>query len=651
MFRLRGARRWRDILIGPRITHVRLLPQRAADQDDYSPEAIASRRGTDLRLVPIALATWAVVCATVIVRNTVPSLCAGGLGLIGAMVLLQPSRARGAAAVRRDSLRRTFSRTIFSAGIVSGALGALCWWRIILIASHPWFSHPDKTIQQQLRVASLPRQVDNGAVMMTVSAPGMGPANHVPLFFTSSHAQSEGWRALDVQPGDSLEVAFRVEESGRAEVIPCVLRATRSVAEVHPGEGWWSVSRHLRQGLNHAASLMPAESGAIVPGMVVGDTSAQSPLLQDQLLRTGLSHLSAVSGANCAIVMGAAMVVASACGAARWGKIISSAVALIAFVAVVGLEPSVLRAAVMGSLGVVAVATSLWRDIVASACWAVLGMLLWDPGLAVNYGFLLSLVATLGIVILAPWWSTRILGRWWRILEKYNRRPPEWHGLFVRLVCVSIAADVVTAPLIMHMAGRYSLTVIPANILVSWAVPIVTIVGLVLAFAGAAADVVSFSGISDSILFILGLPAAPSAGWIQWIARVLSSAPVLTAPSGNLSAACMICLVVLIVLSSWRRTRWARLAWGPVLICGAGLMRWGSVGVEYTDPAPRSMIFDAEGYTPIHVPSDDAALRITPEVATLIINDSCGPPTPRPSITPAGIPVLYPCRDGTQIVE
>lgn len=629
---------WKRMLLGTPIAAVRLMPKAAAAQDDFSPEAIASRRGLDLRLLPIAFGTWAFVALTVVTRSPWPVIAAV-VAAVAAVLLWKHALAATTAAV-------------------AGLIAAACYARLRLIDAHPWVRGTIPQTNEHVKVQSVPRQLPDGGVMVLVDSPH-APGD-VPLFFSRTYAATDHARVMDVEPGQVIDVAFRIEASDRAAMIPIVLRATRSLGEPlgnQEAQGLWGLAAKLRSGLHHAAQLMPAHTGDVVPGMVVGDTTAQSQLLQDQFMVTGLSHLSAVSGANCAIVMGTAMLLASMMGAARWGKLSAAVGALLGFVALVGPEPSVLRAAVMGSIGLAAVATSLWRDIVASACWAVLVLLLWDPGLALSYGFLLSLVATGGIILLAPWWSTVILGWWWGKLQHRGLRPPEWHGIFVRIVCVSVAADMVTAPVIMHMAGRFSLVAIFANIAVAWAVPVVTIVGLLLAFTGALAVAFPLAGASDILVTVVGWVAAPGAGWIITVAQQLSRAPLLTAPAGTITAAVMAGLVACAILSvRWRRHRqgprsWVRLVWGPVLVCAVGLWRWGTVGVEYLDHPWAPGIFDAHGYQLTHVNSDDQAILIPAQPGTLIINDSCGPPTDRPTITPAGNPVIYPCRDNIKIME
>ena len=87
------------------------------------------------------------------------------------------------------------------------------------------------------------------------------------------------------------------------------------------------------------------------PGLVVGDESALSDELRDEMQSVGLSHLTAVSGANLAIVTGLVVGIAAIFRVRRRVTVVLAALALFGFVAVVGPQASVLRAAMMGAIG------------------------------------------------------------------------------------------------------------------------------------------------------------------------------------------------------------------------------------------------------------------------------------------------------------
>ncbi|OFN79271.1 hypothetical protein HMPREF2526_07350 [Corynebacterium sp. HMSC070E08] len=238
----------------------------------------------------------------------------------------------------------------------------------------------------------------------------------------------------------------------------------------------------------------------LIPGMVLGDTSLQSPEDKQLYIDTGLSHLSAVSGSNVAIVCTAAALVVPG-PRARVG---ASASALALFVALVGWEPSVQRATVAGLAGLVAVLHSSKMEPLHALSLGVLFLLAADSDLAVSFGFALSVAATAGIVVLSPL-LLRVLGT----------------GIVARAFAVAIAADIVTMPLIALMSGRVSVVSVIANVLVAPVVPVITVVGLI---AAALAQV----GLGRPLVILI----EPLADWIHFVA---SSMPVTTVTAGPIA--------------------------------------------------------------------------------------------------------------------
>nr|WP_255549152.1 ComEC/Rec2 family competence protein [Corynebacterium sp. TAE3-ERU30] len=199
--------------------------------------------------------------------------------------------------------------------------------------------------------------------------------------------------------------------------------------------------------------------------MVFGDTSLQSEEETAAYLATGLSHLSAVSGANVAIVTTACVIACRLAGCGPRWQCAAAGIALVAFVVLVGPEPSVKRAAVTGVVGLVAVVSVSRAEPLHALAVAITGLLLWDSDLAVSYGFALSCAATAGIVALHPYLYPRLA---WLPLP----------DVCIRALSVAIAADIVTMPLLALMVGRVSAVAVAANVCVAAAVAPVTIVGL-----------------------------------------------------------------------------------------------------------------------------------------------------------------------------
>ncbi|GCD96477.1 ComEC/Rec2 family competence protein [Embleya hyalina] len=222
----------------------------------------------------------------------------------------------------------------------------------------------------------------------------------------------------------------------------------------------------LRARLRAACAELPPAARGLLPGLVVGDTSRLPADLEADFRTTELTHLTAVSGTNITILLGFVLFVLRRAGVHGRTLPIAGAVAVACFVVVARPEPSVLRAAAMGLVTVVALYTGRPRRGLPALAVAVLGLVLLDPTLARSYGFALSALATGALLLLAPHWTSRLRARGW----------PTWAAV---LVAVPLAAQAVCGPLVVTFAGRVSLMAVPCNLLAEFAVAPATILGFV----------------------------------------------------------------------------------------------------------------------------------------------------------------------------
>jgi competence protein ComEC len=198
----------------------------------------------------------------------------------------------------------------------------------------------------------------------------------------------------------------------------------------------------------------------------------------------------AVSGTNLTIVLAVTMALARAAGVRRGGLWIVGLGSILAFVLLARPEPSVIRAAAMGAVGVAALGFGVRGGLRALAC-AIVALLFLDPWLARSAGFVLSVCATAGILLLAPLFADR-LGTWM----------PRWCAL---AVAVPVAAQLACTPAVAALSGEVSLVAVFANLAAAPAVAPATITGLV---GGLAALVWQPLG------QLCGILAGASASWI-----------------------------------------------------------------------------------------------------------------------------------------
>lgn len=226
----------------------------------------------------------------------------------------------------------------------------------------------------------------------------------------------------------------------------------------------WSALQQIRLTFR---ALFPeeSESASLVPGMVIGDESLQSDEFKSVMRLAGLSHLTAVSGANFSIVATMILWLASRWIRKRSHRIAVTALALFFFTLLVRPTPSVLRAAVMAAVVLIAQLRGERRTGLLALAGAVLLLLLLDPHQGLDPGFALSVLATLGILLLAP-----------RLTEFFHSK---WGipRLIAEVLAIPLSATIFCTPVIVGISGKVSLASIPLNIAIAPLVPIITILG------------------------------------------------------------------------------------------------------------------------------------------------------------------------------
>jgi competence protein ComEC len=249
-----------------------------------------------------------------------------------------------------------------------------------------------------------------------------------------------------------------------------------------------AVAAALRGGVRTTADGIGGRRGALLLGLTIGDTSRLDGATIERFRSAGLSHLLAVSGSNVAIVVGALVLVARRL-ALRWRLAVALA-GLGLFVLVVGPDPSVLRAAVMGGIAVVVLVWGRPADPLHTLGLALIAVIAIRPGMIYSVGLHLSAAATAGIVL------------WTRPLAVRLDTLP---SIVAIPLAATLAAQWAVAPIVLATFGRISIVGPVANVLAVAAVPPATVLGL----AGGTVDTL-VAGWGR----VLGYIAAPFAGWI-----------------------------------------------------------------------------------------------------------------------------------------
>lgn len=429
-------------------------------------------RLADLRLVPAALVAWGVSWLLVGTPGAATGLAVGAWLAAGGAV---------AAAILMPSVRGA----VVPVAMLLAATG--------LVATTVSLREPLRSPQSLADVRRF--EVVTTAPLAAGDDRVRGTIGAVPVLVTG----------LDLGTGAGLGAALDVH--GRLQTLPDggaiagILIADR--AEVsRPPPGMLAWAEQLRSGFRAIAAMLPGDGGALLTGLAIGDDAGLPPEVEEAMTATSLSHLTAVSGANCAVVVGAALLAAAALGLPRRIRLLVALVVLAAFVVLVTPQPSVVRAAVMAALALVGLAADRPVRGVPLLALAVLLVVAADPWAAREVGFVLSVLATGGLLLVAGPLADR--------LAAMLPRP------VALLVAVPAAAQLACQPVIVVLDPALPVAGVVANLLAGPAAPIATGLGLIACLV---------APVSTALALALAWAAWLPSTWIAGVATVLADAP------------------------------------------------------------------------------------------------------------------------------
>lgn len=550
-----------------------------------SGEVVAAGRWTwtDLRLVPAAVAVWLVVLASPWTSIAGSWTLAGGATALSALVR------------RWTTPSARVALSVLAAVAVAGGAGAV---RAMAAEASPLTSgaRSGSSADVVLVVDSLPHGIRGkgtervmlDATVRWIRLPGSTAQirDRVVLF-----APPVGWSRVD--PGTTVRVRARLAPPRLGDSAVATLSARGPPVTLAPPGPVRRTAAELREALAAAsARVLGPGPGGLLPGLVLGDTRAMDEVVAEDFRRAGLSHLTAVSGANVAILLSGVLWPLRRRAVDQRVQAVVGGLGLAGFVALAGTEASVLRAAVMGGISLLALAGGRPRAAVPALSAAVALLLLADPSLAADPGFALSVAATAAIVLLARRWSRSLRGR----------RVP---AVLADALSVSAAAGIATAPLVAALSGRVPLVSLPANLLAAPAVPPATVLGLLAPVVGR-----TVPAAGDALIWLAGWPlrwlvevgrraAAVPDGGLQWSSGV---GPALGLALGTVAVGVMV----------WRFPR-LRLI-GLAVVVGVVAIGWPLRQLLTGWPPPRTLLVACD------VGQGDALVVPTTEGAALLID-------------------------------
>jgi competence protein ComEC len=468
-----------------------------------------------------ALAIGAVVAALVIPPGRVP---------VAAWLLVAAvaTAGMGLHVVARENARNT---------VLAGALGAVAIVARLAVSpaappgpvvlpngAGPWSA--------TVEAVSAPREGQQPAMLRLDEPPGLRVAATLPRFPA-------------IEPGHRVAVSGEIRAPPGDDPYGDYLRRigvagtlrSRTLEATAPAAGPFDPERWRRASSAALARAIPEPEAGLAAGILVGLRDRVDRDLAAAFTTVGASHVVAISGWNIAIV--AASVAALGGGLGRRRRSVLTVAAIVVYVAFVGPSPSVVRAAMMAGVVLLARESGRAGRAAAALAWAAALILLIDPAMVRDAGFQLSTLATGGLIA----WATPV----GRTLDRVSGgRLPGW---VVESLGVSLAAQAATLPVVLAAFGRLAIVSPLVNLLIVPAVAPAMAAGAVAMLAG---FVVLVPAVPAGLAAIMGLPAWALLAWIVGIVRAGARLPFasleLAPPADTLAALLVACLLAILLI-------------------------------------------------------------------------------------------------------
>lgn len=377
-----------------------------------------------------------------------------------------------------------------------------------------------------------------------------------------------GSGAAEYQVGDRITgVMLVAAPDSRGEAARLRVRGT---PQIQPDDSW---SATIRATMRAVAG--DDDPGWLLSGMTLGMDEGMSAAAADNMRAAGLTHLTAVSGANCAVLVVLTLWLGGFLRIPRTARMVSAAVILLGFVVVVGPAPSVLRASAMAFLGLIAALVGGRRAAVHVLQVSAWLLLLADPWLAYSVGFMLSIAATAGLIALL------------------DRGP----------LAATVAAQIATFPILLAIGASVGLRSVLSNVLATPLAAVIPVVGLgslaAQALAGLGAPVAAAGRVlTRAVLWLAAAPVPDLVTWLPGAAGVglaaLVAAAVFTIGRRRLVLVAVL-LISIVSLTVRLGERWPPDDWWLVACDvgqGDGLVIRAGTGVIVVDTGPDPDLMD-----------------------------------------------------------
>lgn len=362
------------------------------------------------------------------------------------------------------------------------------------------------------------------------------PVFGVAVFLKSIDGKSAEGRGyliydgVELANGVTVSIDAKFEAAGRNSRDAFLVKPISEIQIVSRPPETQGILNDLRTNYVKNLTGVTPDAKTLVAGLAIGEISDLSKELEEQMRIVSLTHLVAVSGSNCAIVIGMVYLIAVALRFGRTGRTVISLAGLGLYVLLIGPDPSVLRAGVMAASVIVMVALGRRTWALNALAIATIILLISDPWLAVEFGFGLSVLATAGILLLAP-----------AMAERFSKRMPIPLALGLS---VTLAAQLFCLPLLMQLQPGLPTYSVVANLLAGPMVAPVTVLGMI---------AVLLTPIAPPLVGIVSWIASLGTWVIEAVAIFFSGLPVAYFPWATGWPATILSALLIFAIAAWLR--------------------------------------------------------------------------------------------------
>ncbi|WP_143167857.1 ComEC/Rec2 family competence protein [Chroogloeocystis siderophila] len=300
-----------------------------------------------------------------------------------------------------------------------------------------------------------------------------------------------------------------------------------------PNWGWWKIRQKI---VRSQVRWLGSPSGPLVSSMVMGGRAVDLPYdIRDLFVQVGLAHALAASGFQTSLILGVML------GLLRRFSVVLQTVfaggALLLFLGLTGVQPSVLRAVVMGFAVLVAIGTKRKVKPLGSLLFAATLLLIFNPLWIWDLGFQLSFLATLGLIVTVP-----------PLIKCLDWLPV----VIAALIAVPLSAALWTLPLQLQVFGVVPLYSLAVNILSTPLISVISIGGIISAIA-----CLIYPLAGSALAWLLYYPTHFLIGLVEFFAQL----PGNSIAVGKISVWQLLIVYALIILAWLQPSWWQKRSW------------------------------------------------------------------------------------------